>query len=83
MKPPMPKHSTIAGPCIQGRQYMPPAVTRLPEARQAAERGQYFAIHAARQPGKATFPQALTGEICAAGRRQALYCPLEAPQGYS
>ncbi|MBI4603665.1 MAG: hypothetical protein HY721_17060 [Planctomycetes bacterium] len=33
---------------------MLPAAERLPEARELAERGQYFVVHAPRQTGKTT-----------------------------
>jgi predicted AAA+ superfamily ATPase len=77
MEPVMPKRFNVAGPCIPDRHYMLPAVNRLPEARQLAERGDYFVVHAARQSGKTTLLQALTDEINAEGRHYALYCSLE------
>jgi hypothetical protein len=79
--PIIPKYFNVAGPCIPDRHYMLPAIARLPEARELAERGQYFVIHAARQSGKTTLLRALTREINAEGQYYALYCSLEALQG--
>ena len=81
MNPVMPKRFNVAGPCISDRHYMLPAINRLPEARQLAEQGDYFVIHAARQSGKTTLLQALADEINAEGRHYALYCSLETLQG--
>jgi predicted AAA+ superfamily ATPase len=67
-----PKRFNVAGPCIPNRHYMLPAINRLPEARQLAEQGDYFVIHAARQSGKTTLLQALTDELNAEGRFYAL-----------
>jgi hypothetical protein len=83
MEPVIPKYFNIAGPCVPGEHYMLPAIDRLPEARRLVERKQYFVIHAARQSGKTTLLRALTREINAEGRFHALYCSLEALQGYS
>jgi ABC-type cobalamin/Fe3+-siderophores transport system ATPase subunit len=82
MKPAIAKYFNVAGPCIPGQHYMLPAIDRLPEARQLAERGQYFIIHAARQSGKTTLLRALAREINAEGRHYALYCSLETMQGF-
>ncbi|MDR1518706.1 MAG: ATP-binding protein, partial [Planctomycetota bacterium] len=81
MEPVIPKYFNVAGPCVPGEHYMLPAVDRLPEARQLAERKQYFVVHAARQSGKTTLLRALTRKINAEGRLYALYCSLEALQG--
>ncbi|MDR1534291.1 MAG: ATP-binding protein, partial [Planctomycetota bacterium] len=66
MEPVIPKRFNVAGPCVPDRHYMLPAVNRLPEARQLAEQGDYFVIHAARQSGKTTLLRALAREINAA-----------------
>jgi hypothetical protein len=54
------------GPCHPARDYMLPAMARLPEVRGLVERGKYFVIHAPRQTGKTTallsFARELTGE---------------------
>jgi hypothetical protein len=47
MEPDMPKRFNVAGPCVPDRHYLLPAVNRPPEARQLAEQGDYFVIHAA------------------------------------
>ncbi|MDR1936608.1 MAG: ATP-binding protein, partial [Candidatus Accumulibacter sp.] len=72
----------IAGPCDPARHYMVPAIPRLPEATNMVEDGLYFILHAARQSGKTTLIRGLTREINAEGQFCALYCSLEALQGF-
>jgi hypothetical protein len=54
------------GPCHPARDYMLPAMARLPEVRGLVDRGKYFVVHAPRQTGKTTallsFAQELSGE---------------------
>jgi len=72
----------IAGPCLPHRHYMLPALVRLPEARRLVEDDAYFVLHAQRQCGKTTAMQTLADEINDRGDRVALYCSVEAVQGF-
>ena len=78
----MEKFFNIAGPCFPAEHYMLPATERLPEVMRLIARGQYFAIHAARQSGKTTLLQGLVRDINAAGERVALYFTVESVQAY-
>jgi len=53
--PPLPKYFNTAGPCLPGRHYLLPPLTRVPEAQALVEQGGYFVLHAPRQSGKTTF----------------------------
>jgi predicted nucleic-acid-binding protein len=57
------------------------AATRLHGVEQLIDNEQYFMIHAARQSGKTTCFQDLTGRLNAGGKYYALYCSLESAQG--
>jgi hypothetical protein len=52
---------------------MVPPEPRLPHALRLIARGQYFVVHAPRQTGKTTTLRALTRDLCAEGKRVALY----------
>ena len=78
----MEKFFNIAGPCFPAEHYMLPATERLPEVMRLITRGQYFAIHAARQSGKTTLLKGLVRDINAAGERVALYFTVESVQAY-
>ena len=56
-----------AGPCEPSRHYMIPPLSRLPEAFDLVDQGDYFALHAPRQTGKTTTLRALAKELSAAG----------------
>ncbi|MDR1857774.1 MAG: ATP-binding protein [Desulfovibrio sp.] len=59
------------------------ALPRLPEACQLVLDHKYFAIHAARQSGKTTLLMSLVDRLNALDDYCAVYCSLEAVQGYS
>ena len=56
-----------AGPCVAARNYMLPAIERLPQARGLVEQYGYFALHAPRQTGKTTFLRAFARDLTASG----------------
>lgn len=72
-----------AGPCDPALHYMVPPLARLPEARTAVERGDYFVLHAPRQSGKTTTLRALAGALTAEGVFAALHfsCEMGEPAG--
>jgi hypothetical protein len=67
------KYFNTAGPCVPELHYMVPPEPRLPDAPGLIEEGQYFVVHAPRQSGKTTTLLALTHDLCAEGKRLALY----------
>jgi hypothetical protein len=48
MLSPVRRSFNTSGPCHPARDYMLPAMARLPEVRGLVERGKYFVIHAPR-----------------------------------
>jgi hypothetical protein len=62
---------------------MVPPEPRLPGARDLAEQGLYFVVHAPRQTGKTTTLAALAHDITAAGRHAALLFSCERARIYS
>ncbi len=72
-----------AGPCDPALHYMVPPLARLPEARAAVERGDYFVLHAPRQSGKTTTLRALAAALAAEGSFAALHfsCEMGEPAG--
>lgn len=74
----MPRSFNIAGPCHPDRNYMIPAVERLPEARILVEQGLYFVVHAPRQTGKTTLLYMLAAELTASGKFAAVPFSCEA-----
>ena len=66
-----------AGPCEPSRHYMIPPLSRLPEAFDLVDRGDYFALHAPRQTGKTTTLRALAKELSAAGKFAAIHFTCE------
>ncbi len=72
-----------AGPCDPALHYMVPPLARLPEARTAVERGDYFVLHAPRQTGKTTTLRALARALTAEGKHAALHfsCETGEPAG--
>ncbi len=72
----------IGGPCIAADHYMLPAAERLPNVMSLIRKKQYFVVHAPRQCGKTTAFRALMHEINAKGDMAAMYCSVEAVQGY-
>lgn len=72
----------IAGPCDPDKNYMLPAVERLPEVRRLIRDEEYFVVHAQRQCGKSTAFGALMQEINAKGDKVALYCSVETAQAF-
>ncbi|HEY2291661.1 MAG TPA: ATP-binding protein [Thermoanaerobaculia bacterium] len=71
------------GPCDPALHYMVPPLERLPEARTAVERGDYFVVHAPRQSGKTTTLRALARALTAEGTVAALHfsCETGEPAG--
>ena len=72
----------IGGPCLAAKHYMLPAAERLPDVMSLIRKEQYFVVHAQRQCGKTTAFRALMQEINAKGDMAAMYCSVEAVQGY-
>jgi hypothetical protein len=68
----MPRWFNTAGPCRSGRNYMLPALRRLPEVHRFIDQESYFVLHAPRQVGKTTALRALAEELTASGRYAAL-----------
>ena len=66
-----------AGPCEPSRHYMIPPLSRLPEAFDLVDQGDYFALHAPRQTGKTTTLRALAKELAAAGKFAAIHFTCE------
>ena len=66
-----------AGPCEPSRHYMIPPLSRLPEAFDLVDQGDYFALHAPRQTGKTTTLRALAKELSAAGKFAAIHFSCE------
>jgi hypothetical protein len=74
----------VAGPCVADRHYMLDPLRGIGgELMDLIEREQYFVLHAARQSGKTTLLKQLTRDINAGGEYHALYCSLEALQGWT
>jgi hypothetical protein len=65
------------GPCHPARDYMLPAMDRLPEVRGLVERGKYFVVHAPRQTGKTTALASLARELTAEGSYLAVLVSME------
>jgi hypothetical protein len=77
MLPPVPRSFNTSGPCHPARDYMLPAMARLPEVRGLVERGKYFVIHAPRQTGKTTAVSALAQELTDTGNHVAAVVSVE------
>jgi len=78
----MEKYFNTAGPCFPQRHYMVDALKRQgKESLALIRRGQYWALHAARQSGKTTLLKALTNLLNAEGAFYAVYCTLEVTYG--
>ncbi len=74
----------VAGPCVPGEHYMLDPLRGIGgELMNLIDSKQYFVIHAARQSGKTTLIKQLTRDINTAGDYYALYCDLEAVQGWN
>ena len=71
------KAFNTAGPCNPAWHYMIPPEARLPEARQLAERGAYFVLHAPRQTGKTTLISQLGRAMTAEGEFAAVHFSCE------
>jgi AAA domain len=67
MLSPVRRSFNTSGPCHPARDYMLPAMARLPEVRGLVERGKYFVIHAPRQTGKTTAVASLAQELTQTG----------------
>lgn len=65
------------GPCHPARDYMLPAMARLPEVRGLVDRGKYFVVHAPRQTGKTTALLSLAQELTREGRYVAVLVSME------
>jgi len=73
----MPRWFNTAGPCRPDRNYMLPALRRLPELRSLIDQEGYFVVHAPRQVGKTTALRSLAGELTAEGRYVAVLVSME------
>ncbi|QRN98161.1 ATP-binding protein [Archangium violaceum] len=73
----MPRWFNTAGPCRADRNYMLPALRRLPEVLPLIDQESYFVLHAPRQVGKTTALRALAEELTASGRYAALHFSCE------
>ncbi|MDR1098802.1 MAG: AAA-like domain-containing protein [Tannerella sp.] len=74
------KEFNTTGHCNSARHYMIEASTRLHGVEELIDDEKYFVIHAARQSGKTTYLQDLSGRLNAGGKYYALYCSLEKAQ---
>ena len=72
----------IAGPCNPEKNYMLPAMQRLPEVTRLINDEAYFVVHAQRQCGKTTAFRTLVDEINSKGEMGAMYCSLEVMQEF-
>ena len=72
----------IGGPCNAAKNYVLPAMARLPEVASLVRKEQYFVVHAPRQCGKTTAFLSFANETNAKGEAVAMYCSLETVQGY-
>jgi len=73
----------VAGPCVPGDHYMLDPLRGIgDELMDLIRQRHYFVIHAARQSGKTTLLKQLTRDINAEGDYYAVYCSLEALQGW-
>ena len=72
----------IGGPCNAAKNYVLPAMARLPEVAALVRKEQYFVVHAPRQCGKTTAFLSFANETNAKGEAVAMYCSLETVQGY-
>ena len=72
----------IAGPCNPRKNYMLPAMQRLPEVTRLINDEAYFVVHAQRQCGKTTAFRTLVDEINSKGEMGAMYCSLEVMQEF-
>ena len=77
MLSPLRRSFNTSGPCHPARDYMLPAMARLPEVRGLVERGKYFVIHAARQTGKTTAMSSLARELTETGNYVAVLVSME------
>jgi hypothetical protein len=75
--PSMLRSFNTAGPCDPSRDYMLPAMARLPEVRGLIDRSKYFVVHAPRQVGKTTALLALARELTQEGRYTAALVSME------
>jgi hypothetical protein len=70
------------GPCHPARDYMLPAMARLPEVRRLVERSKYFVVHAPRQTGKTTALLSFARELTAEGRYVAVMVSMETASAF-
>lgn len=78
----MERYFNIGGPCAAAKNYMLPAMSRLPQVVSLIRKEQYFVVHAQRQCGKTTAFLSLANEMNAKGDAVAVYCSLEAVQEF-
>ncbi len=79
----MPRWFNTAGPCRPDRNYMLPALRRLPELRSLIDQEGYFVVHAPRQVGKTTALRSLAWELTAEGRYVAVLVSMEMGNPFS
>ena len=78
----MERYFNIGGPCNPAKNYMLPAMARLPQVVSLIRKEQYFVVHAQRQCGKTTAFLSLANEMNAKDDAVAIYCSLEAVQEF-
>ncbi|HSO00721.1 MAG TPA: hypothetical protein VLS89_20655, partial [Candidatus Nanopelagicales bacterium] len=70
------------GPCHPARDYMLPAMGRLPDVRGLVERGKYFVVHAPRQTGKTTALLSFARELTDEGQHVAVLVSMETASAF-
>ncbi len=79
----MPKWFNTAGPCRPDKNYMLPAIERLPPLDRLIAQESYFVVHAPRQTGKTTAMLALAQQLTDSGDYCAIMVSAEVGQPFS
>ncbi|MEO0868221.1 MAG: AAA-like domain-containing protein [Cyanobacteria bacterium J06642_11] len=79
----MSKWFNTAGPCRPDKNYMLPAIERLPPLDRLIAQESYFVVHAPRQTGKTTAMLALAQQLTAQGEYAAIMVSAEVGQPFS
>lgn len=78
----MQRSFNTSGPCHPARDYMLPAMGRLPELRGLVDRSKYFVVHAPRQTGKTTALLSFARELTDEGRYVAVLVSMETASAF-